>query len=295
MKDIENFLKENKITYKKYEPLAKYTTLKIGGKADFVVFPDEESIFKLIEIIKYENIPYYVIGGGSNLLIKDEGFRGVIINTRKMNRIDIEGFTVWSSAGVMLPRFIAFVLKRNLSGMEGLIGIPGTVGGAIIGNAGSFGYEISDWLEEVEIITDNVEIKTLKKQDITFQYRGSDLVKTWIIKSAKFNLREDDGESFNRMKAFLQKKKQTQPLGDYSAGCVFKNPKGQSAGYLIEKAGLKGFRVGDIVISPIHANYFINIGKGKSQDFLRLMDIVKEKVFKLFSIELEPEIKILEA
>lgn len=295
MKNVEVFLKEHRIPHKKYESMAKYTTLRIGGDADFVVFPDEDSILKLIEIIKNEGVAYYVIGGGSNLVVKDEGFRGIIINTKKMNRINSEGFTIRSSAGVMLPRLLAFVLKRKLSGMEGLIGIPGTVGGAIKGNAGSFGYEISDCLEEVEIITDKLEIKIFKKQDIDFQYRSSDLAESWIIKSATFSLKEDDGLSFNRIKQFFQKKRQTQPLKEHSAGCVFKNPEGQSAGYLIEKAGLKGFRVGDITISHIHANYFINIGKGKADDFLRLMDIVKEKVFKLFSIELKPEIKILEA
>ncbi|GLI53279.1 UDP-N-acetylmuramate dehydrogenase [Thermodesulfovibrio yellowstonii] len=295
MKNIEIFLKENRIPYKKYESLAKYTTLRIGGYADFVVFPDEDSVLKLLEIIRHEGTAYYVIGGGSNLVVHDEGFKGVIINTKQMKRINLEGFTIRTSAGVMLPRLLAFVLKRKLSGIEGLIGIPGTVGGAIKGNAGSFGYEISDCLAEVEIITDKLETKILKKQDITFQYRSSNLVETWLIKSATFSLKEDDGEAFNRMKQFLQRKKQTQPLREYSAGCVFKNPEGQSAGYLIEKAGLKGFRVGDILISHLHANYFINVGKGKANDFLKLMDIVKEKVFKLFSIELVPEIKILEA
>ncbi|MEN2995127.1 MAG: UDP-N-acetylmuramate dehydrogenase [Thermodesulfovibrio sp.] len=294
MKSVEIFLKEKKILYKKDEFMAKYTTLRIGGKADLIVFPDEDSIFDLVGVIKNEKIPYYVIGGGSNLLIKDEGYRGVIINTRKMNRINLEGFTVRTSAGVMLPKFIVFLLKRNLSGVEGLIGIPGTVGGAIMGNAGSFGYEISDCLEEVEIITDKLETKILKKKDINFKYRYSNISKDWIIKSAKFTLMEDDGKAINRAKDFLRKKRQTQPLGEYSAGCVFKNPEGYSAGYLIEKAGLKGFRVGDILVSPIHANYFINVGKGKSDDFLKLMDIVRERVLKVFSVELEPEIKILE-
>lgn len=163
-----------------------------------------------------------------------------------------------------------------------------------MGNAGSFGYEISDCLEEVEIITDKLETKILKKKDINFKYRYSNISKDWIIKSAKFTLMEDDGKAINRAKDFLRKKRQTQPLGEYSAGCVFKNPEGYSAGYLIEKAGLKGFRVGDILVSPIHANYFINVGKGKSDDFLKLMDIVRERVLKVFSVELEPEIKILE-
>ncbi|PMP72182.1 MAG: UDP-N-acetylenolpyruvoylglucosamine reductase [Thermodesulfovibrio aggregans] len=291
MKNIEIFCKEKGLIYKKYEPLSEYTTLKIGGQADLIAFSEEDSIVDLIEVIKNEGLAYYVIGGGSNLLISDSGFRGVIINTKRMNRIDIEEFKIRASAGVKLQRLAAFVLKRNLSGMEGLVGIPGTVGGAVKGNAGSFGYEIKDSLEEVEVITDQLEIKVLKKQNMNFKYRSSGLPESWIIKSARFSLKS--GEPFKKMKEFLKKKIETQPLTDRSAGCVFKNPDGHSAGALIDKAGLKGMRIGDIVVSPVHANYFINTGRGKASDFLRLMDIVREKVFKLFSIELEPEIKIL--
>lgn len=291
MKNIEIFCKEKGIIYKKNEPLSEYTTLKIGGQADLVVFSDEDIIVELIEVIKNEGLAYYVIGGGSNLLVSDNGFRGVIINTKRMNRIDIEEFKIRASAGVMLQRLVAFVLKRSLSGMEGLVGIPGTVGGAVKGNAGSFGYEIKDSLEEVEVITDELEIKVLKKQNMNFKYRSSGLPDSWIVKSARFSLKS--GQPFQKMKEFLKKKMETQPLTEKSAGCVFKNPEGHSAGALIDKAGLKGFRVGDIMVSSVHANYFINAGRGKADDFLKLMDIVREKVLKLFSIELEPEIKIL--
>ncbi|WP_353685051.1 UDP-N-acetylmuramate dehydrogenase [Thermodesulfovibrio sp. 3907-1M] len=291
MRNIEIFCKEKGIIYKKNEPLSEYTTLRVGGQADLIVFSEEDSIVELIEVIKNEGLAYYVIGGGSNLLVSDSGFRGVVINTKRMNRIDIEEFKIRASAGVKLQRLAAFVLKRSLSGMEGLVGIPGTVGGAVKGNAGSFGYEIKDSLEEVEVITDDLEIKVLKKQNMNFKYRSSGLPESWIIKSARFNLKS--GEPFQKMKEFLKKKMETQPLKERSAGCVFKNPEGHSAGALIDKAGLKGMRIGDIVVSSVHANYFINAGSGKASDFLRLMDIVREKVFKLFSIELEPEIKIL--
>lgn len=293
MRAIESFCREKSIHYKKDEILAKYTTLGIGGKADIVVFPEEEKIVELMEVIKNEAIPYYLIGGGSNLLISDEGFRGVIINTKKMDRIELDGFNLRVSAGARLGRVIVFLLKRRLSGMEGLAGIPGSIGGAIKGNAGSFGYEIKDCLEELEIIDEDLKVKILKKQDINFQYRCSGLSEGLIIKTAKFSLREDDGQGFNRIKTFLEKKRTSQPLKERSAGCVFKNPEGIGAGYLIDRAGLKGTRVGDIIVSPIHGNYFINIGKGKASDFLRLMEIVKKKVFKIFSVELQPEIKLL--
>lgn len=293
MKNIEKFFKEKKILYSSFEPMAKYTTLKIGGVADFIAFPKEDEIVELLEVIKNEKLPYYVTGGGSNLLVSDDGFRGVIINTKRMDRINIDGFVLNVSAGVKLGRIIAFLAKRNLSGMEGLVGIPGTVGGAIKGNAGSFGYEIKDCLVEIELIDNQLETKTLKKHEINFQYRSSGLPDGTIIKSACFVLKEGDGLIFERMKDFLQKKQSSQPLNQPSCGCVFKNPSGQSAGFLIEKAGLKGFRVGNIMISHVHANYFINVGRGKASDFLKLMDIVRERVFKLFGVQLEPEVKIL--
>ena len=308
MKAIENFLKEKGIFYKKDEPLAAYTTLGIGGKADFVIFPEEENLLNVMEVIKNEAVPFYVIGGGSNLLVSDKGFKGAIINTKKMDNIKLtclptgrNGFTLTVGAGARLGRVLAFLLKRNLSGMEGLAGIPGSVGGAVYGNAGSFGYEIKDCLEEVEVVNQNMQIIIFKKSELGLHYRSSGLPENSIIKNVKFILpacrqaeKEAKKDIFSTMKEFLHKKRLTQPLKDRSAGCVFKNPDGYSAGFLIDKAGLKGTRVGDIVVSTVHANYFINVGKGRAEDFLKLMDIVKEKVFKSFSIELEPEIKFLE-
>ncbi len=295
MKNIEKFCREKAIKYKKNELLAHYTTLRIGGRAELVAFPEEDNVLELVEVINNEGLPYYVIGAGSNLLIRDEGFKGVIINTRKMNKISsYEDNCYYVSSGVMLSGFLSFMAEKKLSGMEGLAGIPGTIGGAVKGNAGSFGYEIKDCIDEVEVITDKMEIRVLKKQDITFQYRSSGLPGSWIIRKARLRLKEDvDNQVVGRMKEFLKKKRNTQPLKERSAGCVFKNPEEQSAGYLIENAGLKGCKTGDIMVSLLHANYFINLGRGRASDFLRLVDIVKDKVLKISGIELELEIKIL--
>lgn len=294
MRTIEQFCKERGIFYKKDEPLAQYTTLRIGGKCAMVTFPCEENIRELMEVIKNEGIPYYVIGGGSNLLISDRGYKGVIINTKKMDSASLNGFIFTVGAGMMLGRALVFLGKRNLSGMEGLAGIPGTVGGAVFGNAGSFGYEIKDCLEEIDVIDEYFRIKSLKKSEINFHYRSSGLPENFIIKTVKFVLKEKKEDIFSKMKEFLVKKRTTQPIKEHSAGCVFKNPEGTSAGLLIDKAGLKGTRVGDIAVSSIHANYFINTGNGKATDFLKLMDIVRDRVFKIFSVELYPEIKFLE-
>ncbi len=294
MKLIKDFCKEKRIFYKEEEPLANYTTLRIGGSSKLIVFPEEDTLRDLMAVIKNESIPYYIIGGGSNLLISDRGFRGVIINTRKMNRIEQEGLKITLSSGVMLEKVLAFLSQKKLSGMEGLIGIPGTIGGAIYGNAGSFGYEIKDCLQEITVIDEKLEYKTLKQEDINFSYRSSGLPKNFIITAACFKLKQENIDIVSKMKEFLLQKRLSQPLKERSAGCVFKNPDGHSAGYLIDKAGLKGTRIGDIVVSSLHANYFINVGCGKAEDFLKLMDTVKERVFKVFSIELEPEIKYLE-
>lgn len=295
MTKIETFCKEKGILYKKNEPLVQYTTLRIGGEAAMVVFPQEENIREILEIIKNEGLSYYVVGGGSNLLVSDRGFKGVIVNTKKMDSIRLERYTLTVGAGVMLGRVLAFLVKQGLSGMEGLIGIPGTVGGAVFCNAGSFGYEIKDCLEEIELIDEALSIKKLKKSEINFRYRNSGLSENVIIKTVKFVLKEERENILGKMKEFLIKKRETQPIREHSAGCVFKNPEGTSAGFLIDKAGLKGARVGDIIVSKVHANYFINIGKGKAADFLKLMGMVKERVFKIFSVELRPEIRFLEA
>ncbi|WP_297209031.1 MULTISPECIES: UDP-N-acetylmuramate dehydrogenase [Thermodesulfovibrio] len=295
MKSIEKFFIENKIPYEKEQSLDRYTTLGIGGLADFVLFPEEKDITKSIEAIKNEGIPYYIIGGGSNLLISDRGFRGVIIHTKRLEMIELQGNILTVGAGARLGRVLAFMLKRGLSGMEGLIGIPGTVGGAVFGNAGSFGVEIKDCLEEIELIDNELRIKTLRKNDINFQYRKSGLPENSLIVKAVFKLRDSSEDSYIKMRNYLQTKIKSQPLTSRSAGCVFKNPEGTSAGYLIDKAGLKGTKIGDIVVSSIHANYFINTGRGSSSDFLKLMELVRERVLKVFSIELEPEIKFLEA
>lgn len=295
MKQIETFCKEKGIIYKSKQLLANYTTLRIGGEAEILAFPNEENISALLETIKDEGLPYYVFGGGSNLLIGDKGFRGIIINTKNMDTISLNGCMLTVGAGAKLGRILAFVLKRGFSGMEGLIGIPGTVGGAIFVNAGSFGYEIKDVLEEIDIFDEDLNLKTLKRDDINFQYRSSGLTANSIIKRAKFKLKNNNESTFEIMKDFLNKKRATQPITERSAGCVFKNPEGFSAGYLIDKAGLKGMRIGDILVSNVHANFFINVNKGKAKDFLTLMDIVRDRVFKLFSIELKPEIRILGA
>lgn len=295
MRLIETYLRDRDIKHRKNQPLSEYTTLKIGGEAKLIVFPKEEEILELIGVIKNEGINYFIIGGGSNLLVSDKGYSGVIINTKEMNSISLNEEFLTLSAGVTLTKAVIFSVKRGFSGLEGLIGIPGTVGGALFGNAGSFGYEIKDCLQEIEVIDENLKLKTLKSSELSFSYRSSGLPDNILIKSARFKFKREGQNLFEKIKEFITKKRETQPLKECSAGCVFKNPEGTSAGYLIDKAGLKGTRIGDIMISPIHANYFINVGKGTASDFMKLMDLVRERVFRVFGVELKPEIRFLEA
>lgn len=176
MKLIETYLRDRNIKYKKNQPLSEYTTLRIGGTAKLIVFPKEQDILELLEVIKNEGARYFIIGGGSNLLISDRGFDGVIVNTKEMNSISISDGFLNVSAGVSLARAVIFSVKRGLAGLEGLIGIPGTVGGALFGNAGSFGYEIKDCLQDVDFVDENLRLKNLKASEFNFTYRSSGLL-----------------------------------------------------------------------------------------------------------------------
>ncbi|MEW6739642.1 MAG: UDP-N-acetylmuramate dehydrogenase [Nitrospirota bacterium] len=286
------------------EPMSMHTSLKIGGPADIALFPDEPSLPELIKTLTKEGIPYIVIGGGTNILVKDRGIDGAVIFTSKMNNIksqqsaisiqqsDEEFILVQS--GCSLQKVINLCVDEGLSGMEGLAGIPGSMGGAIAGNAGSFGCEIKDVIKSVNLLMPDGGIKELSASDMSFQYRSAKIPSGSIILSAVLSLKKDEPfEIKKRFVEFINEKKSRQPVSKPSAGCVFKNPKDIAAGKLIDDAGCKGMRVGDIEVSAMHANFFINTGKGTADDFLKLMDIVGKKVKDKFGIILEPEIRIL--
>lgn len=278
------------------EPMSAHTSLKIGGPADVALFPDEPSLPELVRIFASERIPYVVIGGGTNILVKDRGIDGAVIFTSKINNImlNTERSTLIAEAGCSLQKVINLCVDKGLAGMEGLAGIPGSVGGAIAGNAGSFGCEIKDVVKSVNLLIPDGDIRELSASDMGFQYRSAKISSDSIILSATLSLKKDEPvEIKKRFTEFINEKKSKQPVSKPSAGCVFKNPKDIAAGRLIDDAGCKGMRVGDIEVSSMHANFFINTGKGTSDDFLRLMDIVNKKVKDKFGIVLEPEIRII--
>ena len=275
-----------------------FTSLKIGGTAD--VFIDVGNIYELKEVIKFAHknrIPVFVLGKGTNILVKDKGIRGIVIRLRKeFEKINFYGSRVKTGAGSLLSKLIRESTKRGLAGLECMAGIPGTVGGACLINAGTREGEIGDRIINVICLTKEGKVRKINKKDIKFEYRHTDLPeRKLIITEVEMELYRDKRENCeNRIMNFLNRRKQTQPLNFPNAGCIFKNPASRlSAGALIENAGLKGKRVGDIEISVVHANFIINRGDGTARDVIRIIKLIESKVKREFDIQLEKEIIIV--
>lgn len=283
------------------EPMSAHTSLRIGGPAEVMAFPEDSvSLKNILLSAKRQQIPVFIFGGGTNLLVQDGGIEGLVISLKAFNRIDFARETddkkavLFAGAGVMLSSLINFSQKNGLAGIEALAGIPGCLGGAVCMNAGSFGVEIKDVLVCIAVMDMNGEISILNKDQLNFSYRSSNIPESLMILSANIALNKDNPDDISkRIKEFLQRKRDTQPLGEPSAGCVFKNPEGNAAGRLIDAAGCKGMRKGNVEVSTVHANYFINKGGATCRDFVELMDAVKVRVREHSGIILEPEIKMV--
>lgn len=276
--------------------LKKYNTYKIGGKTKYLVLPyNIDNLIKLIKYIKENNLKYMIIGCGSNIILPDEDYDGVTILLNKLNKINIENNIVEVESGISLTYFINELVKNNLGGMECLSGIPGTLGGAIVGNAGCYNQTISDNLISVTYL-ENDEIKTINKIDCNFLYRDSIFKhnKNIIILSAKFKLYyKDEKEMKDIIKENMIKRKNNQPLEYPNAGSVFRNPTSYSAGKLIEDCGLKNYNINGAYISNKHANFIINKDNANSKDIIKLIEYIKEKVNKKYNISLELEQEII--
>lgn len=298
MDKILGQLKKLGIITLKNEELKKHTTLRIGGPAKYFAYiQNQHQLKEILKILNSENQNYFVIGAGSNLLVSDKGFDGWVLKLKgDFLNIHHQNEKVYSGAAVMLNMLIKYCIDNSLSGLEELFGIPGTVGGAIWMNAGTKNKEISQCLEYIEIVDGkNYEIIKLKKNDINFSYRNSGL-KDCVIIGASFNLFNDDKKMLEqKINHILLERAKSQPLGNFNAGCVFKNPKNCNftAGMLIEKCGLKGFTIGDSCVSEKHANFIINKNNATSKEFVEVMKHVMSSVKEKFNIELEPEIKLI--
>jgi UDP-N-acetylmuramate dehydrogenase len=282
------------------EPMKDHTSLGIGGTADVLTCPEEPLSFRnLMVVLEREGTPFVPLGGGTNLLVRDGGITGVVISVRSFKRIEVlleseDKVELFVEAGVPLQKLVNFCKDRGYSGVERLTGIPGTVGGAICGNAGAFGCEVKDVLASVVIMNAEGRLDRHEAASLGFTYRGSGIAQGDIVVSANIRLGKDDAEAVAaRTDRFFSEKKGAQPITEKSAGCVFKNHAGTSAGRLIDEAGCKGMRIGGIEVSSVHANFFINRGGGTASDFISLMDKVTLQVQKKFGISLEPEIRIV--
>lgn len=281
------------------EPLAKYTTFQIGGKAKYlVVVKDLDNLQKILKLTLAHNLAYFIIGAGSNLLISDQGFPGIVIKLGKgFSQLAVQGEKIISGAGVKLADLIKFAYDNGLEGTEFLNGIPGTLGGAIMNNAGAFSHCTGDIIESVAGIRVNsqfeIENLKLRKNQIEFGYRKSGLSKDFIITEAAITLIKSEPKKIqSKIERIKKRRRETQPWGA-SAGSVFKNPKPVPAGKLLDQAGLKGFSVGEAYVSPKHANFIMNRSHATFNDVLELIQIMKMRVEKKTGIILEEEIEIV--
>ena len=287
------------------EPLARYTTARLGGPADVLVeAASAEDLKRLVTAARKWGLPITILGGGANVLVSDAGLRGLVI-INKAKRIEFrQSAQVWCESGTVLPTLARECVARGLAGLEWAVGVPGTVGGAVVGNAGAHGRDVAADLLSATILNEANEVVDWPKSDLQFEYRSSRIKRQarslpvghparYVVLAATFQLAvADRGELATRADEFNDYRRRTQPSGA-SLGSMFKNPPGNAAGRLIDQCGLKGTRVGDAEISTVHANFFVNLGQAKASDVKALIDLARQQVLEKFGIELELEIELL--
>ena len=279
------------------EAMSQHTTFKIGGPADYFLMPDKgEDVGRVIKICKEKEIPYFILGNGSNLLVGDGGYRGAVIQIyRNMSSVTVEGNEITAQAGALLSAVAAAAKNASLTGFEFAGGIPGTIGGAVVMNAGAYGGEMKDVLTEVTVMNAAGDIFTLPTEELELGYRTS-IIKTagYIVLEAKIRLKEGDPEVIREtMKDLTIRRTTKQPLEYPSAGSTFKRPEGYFAGKLIMDSGLAGYQVGGAQVSEKHCGFVINAGDATARDVRTLMDNVRDIVYKKYGVTLEPEVKFL--
>ena len=281
----------------KDEPMKNHTTFKIGGKADFVVFPEtEEQIIAVLNLLKSENIPATVLGNGSNILVGDGGIDGVVIIIGKnMKKAEINGTTVKAQCGILLSRIASLAYENSLTGLEFASGIPGSLGGALYMNAGAYGEELCTVVKDVTFIDKDNNIKTIDKKDCDFGYRHSVFMDNGaVITSCTLSLKEGNKDDIKAKTDDLKERRTSkQPLDKPSAGSTFKRPEGYFAGTLIEQSGLKGFTIGGAQVSEKHAGFVINTGNATAKDVLSLIEHIQKTVYEKFGVTLCPEVKMI--
>ncbi len=284
------------------EPMSAHTTFRIGGPADYFVEAGNESVLKeLLLLCKETETPFFILGNGSNLLVSDEGYRGVMISLRGFDEISFRegegtetGKTVMTAgSGVLLSKAAMQAAERGLTGFEFAGGIPGTLGGAVTMNAGAYGGEIKDVILSARVMTQEGDVTELSAEELALSYRHSIIQeKELIVLSADFAFAHGDEEQIKeQIRQLNARRREKQPLEYGSAGSTFKRPEGYFAGKLIQDAGLKGYRSGDVMVSEKHGGFVVNVGKGTCGDAMRVIEHVQRTVYEQFGVELELEVK----
>lgn len=286
-------LREAGIDFRLDEPLARHTTMGLGGPADVLARPTSiQDMVTLFAVARAADLPVRILGAGSNLLIDDAGFRGMVIATGTLEEVHFPGGPmVEAGAGVHFPALVRQTAARGLRGLEAGVGIPGSLGGILTMNAGAYQFSIGPMVREVEAVSPENGRVVLRGDQIDFRYRASSFGSNLVVARAKLSLTPDDALAIKRdMNQHMRFRKETQPVGVKSAGCIFKNPEGDSAGRLIDRAGLKGFSVGGARVSEVHANFIVHEGRARTKDVLALIDAIREKVLRETSVLLETEV-----
>ncbi|MEO0184433.1 MAG: UDP-N-acetylmuramate dehydrogenase [candidate division WOR-3 bacterium] len=278
-----------------HESLKKHTSFRIGGKAKyFVKIYHHKALLEVMRVIKKNSLKYLIIGAGTNILFRDQGFDGAVLKLmgefRKVKNCKNRFFC---GAGVLIRDFIINATKSGYGGVEFLAGIPGSIGGAVKGNAGAFGHSISEVVKRVMIIDSKFVNRIIPRNKLIFEYRSCNIPEKAVITAVEINLKKSPKKMIERkIKQYLRIRWEKQPKG-FSAGSFFKNPLPWSAGQLIEECGLKGTRIGGATVSRKHANFIINSDNAKAQDVIKLMNVIKKRVKKIKGIDLEPEVRII--
>jgi UDP-N-acetylmuramate dehydrogenase len=282
-------------------PMSQYTFLLIGGPADVMAFPRDEADLKdLLVFANTKNYPLFILGSGTNLLVRDGGIRGIVVSMaegfKDISWQQASGGTVGAvvGVGVSLARMVSICTERGLTGLEFACGIPGTVGGGVIMNAGAYGHEMKDVTEGVEILDRKGKRGFLSRGDLASAYRSADIPEGAVVVRVHMRFKKKGpAEIKKRINDYRERRKLTSNIKLPNAGSIFKNPEGEVAGKLIEEAGLKGVRSGDAQVSEVHGNYIVNLGNAKAKDVLVLISLIRDRIYRLKGIVLEPEIKVV--
>lgn len=292
---LTEILPENRV--REEEPMRLHTTFRVGGPARFFVVPEtSQQLRQVVRCCQEEEVAYYIIGNGSNLLVSDQGYEGVVIQIfREMNRIEVQGDKIKAQAGALLSAVAARALEAGLAGFEFAAGIPGTLGGACVMNAGAYGGEMKDVLKEVQVLTRQGEIITLQKEQLEMGYRTSRIAREqYIVLEAALELKRGKASAIREKMEDLKERRVTkQPLEYPSAGSTFKRPEGYFAGKLIQDAGLRGFRIGGAQVSEKHCGFVINRDHATATEISQLIREIQMRVKENSGVELEPEVKRL--